>query len=87
MIAYESGVSDAMDKDGDLSKKEELERPFLRDFKSFIGAVRSAREYMRAAAGTAGCAVWLDDQFASMPAYSKFFDCLSTNRCISIGLA
>lgn len=63
MLQHEKTVSDALERNGDIAKRDEGERLFLRDFKSFIAAVRSAREYLITSANRSKSDTWLSARF------------------------
>lgn len=79
MMKHEEAASSASDKDGNPAEREEAERLFLRDFKSFIGAVRSARDYLKTAANKSKCYDWLEKRFDSEKNLFEFY-CFLANQ-------
>jgi hypothetical protein len=58
MIQHEQTAASAMQKDGDLAVLVEAERLFMRDFKAYLAAVRSARDYVESAKNKSGEENW-----------------------------
>lgn len=73
VIQHEEAVSNALDKDGDPTERDEAERLFLREFKNFIGVVRSAREYLTTAANKSNCDSWLTGRFDAEKHLFEFY--------------
>ena len=63
MMSEETRAAASLERDGDTADGAEAERAFLKYFKAFIGEVRSARDYMTAAANKTGNDVWIRGRF------------------------
>lgn len=73
MMEYEGTAAKAMEKDGDASALLEAQRLFMRDFKAYLAAVRSAREYLEAAANKSGHHRWFESRVAK-PGFENLFE-------------
>jgi len=73
LMTHEQTATRAMEADGDQGVVTEAERLFMRDFKAYLGAVRSAREYLQAAANKSRHDRWYEGRLVA-PASAHLFE-------------
>ena len=73
LMKHETAAAKAMERSGDQAERDEHERLFVRDFRAFIAATRSTRDYITAAANKTKEEKWLQGRLAK-PGAEKLFE-------------